>query len=246
MAAAISALAVGTGLLVATTIHAAPRGGHQAIQSLAVAGGSAQILEDVRLTPALARRLWQTAVDPVVVLGENDPAARPFKARPLLPARLRETTTAGKILIDVVLNPEAPLARIEMHRLGGALDLIYLVTTDDDAGWGSYSGRATSLYAVRDGRLTKLQALAANGKPEPVILVNTLKSGWKIRDARPAHTVIEQLYCRPDLLGDGFLMTFITYWSDGQAWSVARRTAPGCWEADEIWPATAMFPRARR
>lgn len=229
----------------ATVTSAAPTTDYQVIQSVTVAGGSAKILEDARLTPALARLMWGNAVDPIFVLGEDNPAARPFKARPLMPARLRETTTTGKMLIDVILNSEAPLARIEMRRLAGALDPIYLVTTDDNAGWGSYSGRATSLYAVRDGRLTQLQALGASGKTEPVVLVNTLKSGWKVRDTRAAHTVIEQLYRRADLHGDGFVMTFITYWFDRHSWRVAQRTARGFWEGDESWPATTMFPRAR-
>ena len=228
----------------ATDASAAPNADYQVIQNVAITGGSVQILEDARLTPGLARRLWQTSIDPVFVLGGDDPAARAFRVRPLLPAKLRQITSVGKIFFEVILNPEAPLARVETRRLGAAFDPIYLVTTDDDAGWGSYSGRATSLYDVRDGRLTQLSARTVNGVNEPVVLVNSLKSGWKIRDANPAHIVIEQLFCRPDMKGAGFSLTYITYWCDGHAWRVARRSASGFWESDEGWPSATKFPRA--
>lgn len=236
-------------VLVATPAMAGVIGDYRAVQSVSVGGGSLQVLEDARLTPALARKLWKTAVDPIFVLGEDNPAARPFKAKPLVPARLRQITAKGDIAVDVVPDEQAPLARIETRRLGSTSLPVYLITTDNDAGFGSYSGRATTLYAVRDGVLKAVLATGDNGKAEPVALVSTLKSGWRIVDARPSHTVIEQILCRPDFRhgqtdqNPQFLVSYLTYWSDGHAWRIAKRVISGFWEGDEDWPATSQFPK---
>jgi len=221
--------------------------GYRTVQSIGATGGSIQILEDARLTPALARKLWETAVDPIFVLGENAPEAQTFKARPPRPAKLRQVDHGGAVIQDIVLDNQAPIARIEPDRLAGP---IYLVTTDNNAGFGSYSGLVTTLYKFRSGRLEPVRALASDQHAEAVVLVDTLKSGWKIIDHSPTHAVIEQLLCRPDLDHNKpgeearFQLTYITYWSDGRDWRVAKRVTPGFWENEGDWPAASNFPKA--
>jgi hypothetical protein len=218
-------------------------------QSVSVADGRIQILEDARLSPALAKTLWKGAVDPSLALGEDDPRAKPFKTKPLAPARLRQTDSKGTIVFDTVPDQQAPVARIEARRLGEASRPVYLVTTNNDAGFGSYSGRATALYALSDGRLTPVSATGGNGKAEPVVLATTLKSRWEIADSRPDRTVIHQVLCRPDLdhakagADAQFLMTYLTYWSVGTNWRMAKRITPGFWESDEGFPQASEFPK---
>jgi hypothetical protein len=237
-------------IMIAAPTLARTSGGYQTVQSITVDGGSIQILEDARLTPALARKLWQTAVDPVFVLGEDAPEAQTFKAKPLRPAKLRQIDGAGIVVMDLVLNEQAPIARLERRRLGPAADPVYLITTDDSAGMGSYSGLATALYALQAGRFGPVRATGSNGRAEAIILVDTLKSGWKTIDRSTAHTVIEQLFCRPDFAHDKagedarFQLTYITYWSDGRNWRMAKRVRTGFWENEGAWPAISKFPKA--
>jgi hypothetical protein len=218
------------------------------VQTRSIPGGRLQILQDARLTPALVRLFLRAGVDPALALPHDDPAARAFLARPLRPARLRQIGVGGHVILDVILNEAAPLAWVERRRMGGGSAPVYLVTTDDDAGFGSYSGRATRLYGVCGGRLRPVTASGAGGRPEPIVLVDTLKSRWRIIDSRPTHTLIEQIFCRPELddersgQAQGFLLTFITYRFDGRTWRMARRVTPGFWESDDDWPSRSAFP----
>jgi hypothetical protein len=236
--------------LIATSASARAGRTYQTVQTVPIANGYLQILEDRRLTHELARELWSGgASDPVLALDNDDPRVATFKARPALPARLRQVTSSGAVVADVILEDGAPIARIEKRRLGEAADPLFLVTTDDDAGFGSYSGKVTRLYAMRDGRMAPVMAKGVGGKLQPVLLIDTLKSGWRLVDPRPDHIVVEQLLCRPDFdrskpeEDQGFLLSYITYWSDGNGWRVAKRVVTGFWEADEAWPKASEFPR---
>ncbi len=219
------------------------------VQSAPTPEGPIQILEDARLTPALARLFARGGVDPALALPHDDPAALAFQASPLRPARLRQIGAGGRVVIDTVPDPAAPLARIERRRLGLKSGPVYLVTTDNDAGFGSYSGHATALYTLNDGRLGPVLAAAADGGRHAVVLSDTLKSRWRIIDSRPTHTVIEQIFCRPDFdherpgQDQPFLLTFMTYQFDGRSWRMAERVRNGFWESDDPWPPAADFPR---
>ena len=242
-------------LLIVTVLAATPvaavsvEPGYRVVQSVPIADGSLQVLEDARLTPALARELWDTAVDPIIALGEDSPAAKPFKTKPLRPARLRQVTSNGAIAVDVVPDEQAPIARIDDRRLGAGPGAVFMITTDNYAGFGSYSGLATALYVMSDGRLKPLMATKGNGKTEAVVLASTLKSGWKIVGAQPNGAVIQQVRCRPDFSqseadhDQRFLVTYETYWPSGDQWRVAKRVTVDFWEADDDWPAPSEFPK---
>jgi hypothetical protein len=223
--------------------------GYKVAQSVAVARGSLQILEDERLDPGLAGQLWGAAGEPGLIVGDDSPAGRAFAKKPLRPARLRQVDRYGRTLRDTVMETQAPLARIEGRRLGDPSAPILLVTTDDSAGAGSYSGQVTRLYALDHGRVQPVQATAHGGRVEIVAFINTLKSGWKIVGARPDHIVIEQLLCRPDFdheapgKDEPFLLSYITYWTDGGPWRMARRVTPGFWENEGDWPPPSAFPK---
>ena len=240
--------------IAAASINAAPAAGaetgYRTIQKVPIRGGSLEILVDARLTIGLARKLWRNSFDPVQVLGEDNVAAQTFKARPLRAARLRQVDAAGRTMEVLVPDEQALIARIETRRLGPSAHPVYLVTTDNDAGMGSYSGLATTLYAFAGGRIHPVRAKTEDGGVETVVLADTLKSGWKITDANPRRIVIEQILCRPDpdhqTPGEDqpFLLSYITYAFDGRVWRTAKRVSPGFWESDQDWPSASAFPGA--
>ena len=241
-------------IILAAVLSARPAGartdpGYRIVQNVSVAGGPVQILEDARLTPALARKMWGTSVDPAFVLGDDAPEARTFKAQPLRPAKLRQVDRSGAVIQNIVLDDQAPIARVEPRRLGSSAHPVFLITTDNSAGFGSYSGLVTALYGLRSGRLEPVRAKGQDQHAEAVVLMNTLKSGWRIIDRSPTHTLIEQLLCRPDLDHDKagedarFQLTYVTYWYDGRDWRMAKRLTPGFWENEGDWPAVSNFPK---
>jgi hypothetical protein len=243
-------------LLLAAAVLAAPvraraDPGYRPVQTVVTPAGSIQILQDDRLDPALTHQMWTTCVDPGFVLGDKDARAQVFEKTPLRPAKLRQADGKGRVVLDAVLEKEAPIARVESRRLGAPDDPVLLVTTDNAACMGSYSGLSTSLYRFQGGRLSPVQALAENGEATPVALFSTLKSGWRTIESKPGRTVIEEILCRPDFEHDTatgeakFLLSYITYWSDGRAWRKATRTTPGYWEGEGPWPARSNFPQAR-
>jgi hypothetical protein len=88
------------------------------VQAVAVAGGLIQILEDVRLTPRQIRMMWQGSIEPFLTFGENSPEDREFTRRPLRPAMLRQIDGAGRTVVDILIEEQAPPAG-----LGGSSDL---------------------------------------------------------------------------------------------------------------------------
>ena len=239
-------IALAVVLLFAGAARAQPS--YRIAQTVSAGGMEVSILEDTRLTPDLARKLRGVSTDPGFVLGDDDPVAKVFAMHPLRPAKLRQTDAAGRVVRDVILEAEAPLAWIEPQRLGDRAHPILLVTSDDSAGFGSYSGFGTRLYAFEGGRLSPVTALGATGRNEIISLAKTLKSDWRIVDARPEHTVIHELLCRPDSAKEKpdapepFVLSFITYAYGGRIWRVAARKVPGFWESEGEWSKAAKFP----
>jgi hypothetical protein len=106
------------------------------------------------------------------------------------------------------------------------------------------------LYELTAGRLWPVKARGVDGRLSPIILATTLKSGWKMAGQRPGHTVIHQLFCRPDFdhkpsdpnADTPFLLIYITYRFDGRVRRTARREISGFWENEGDFPAASEFP----
>jgi hypothetical protein len=122
---------------------------------------------------------------------------------------------------------------------------VVFITTDNSAGFGSYSGQLAQLYAAGEGRLTPILAQDPGGALHPVSLVSTLKSGWRLRRPHSGAVVIQQWLCRPDFAGkeQAFTMTYITYALDNGHWIMASRSKPGYFEGEGPWP-SREFPGA--
>jgi hypothetical protein len=221
---------------------------YEIVQSIPTAHGTLQILEDVRIGRALERKMWDGCIDVGTVLGEDDPRAKQFAKNPPLPASLRQIDRNGKTLVSIVPNKQAPIARIESKRFGSPADPVFLIETDDDACMGSYSGRGVQLYKFSPDRIAPVIATDDKGNTTAVYFFDSLKSAWRIVNASPAHTEIEQMLCRPDFAHDTgkgdmpFALRYITFRFDGTKWTKAERDEAGEWEDDDGFPNKSKFP----
>jgi hypothetical protein len=207
--------------------------------------GKLELLEDARLTPALEKKLWGSG-GPEMALDENDPRYKDLTTNLLLNAVLRLKDTHGKTVAQSELEREQ--ARIRFERLHPGRRAI-LVTTDLSAGAGSYSGPLTELMTVAGGRLKTVVARdAESGESEPIRLMITLKTAWKLVPAAGARNNLEDILevaCRPDVDAEDandFLVTYMRYHWDGKGWIVLTRKVHGLWEDDNGFPAPDQFP----
>ena len=104
-----------------------------------------RILEDSRLTPAIAGKMWGLATDPAIVFGDDSPIVKKIGKASLLPAKLVLADKTNKVLTSLIPENTAPLARFMYEQLPGGA---FLVSTDDSAGFGSYSGVRTQLLTA--------------------------------------------------------------------------------------------------
>ncbi len=222
---------------------------YQVVQSVATAHGALQVLEDKRLSHALERLLWSNCVDILDVLDNNDPRAKPFIAAPLIPAKLRQVDEHGHIIKEIVLEEQAPVAKIETRQLGAVSNPIFQIRADDNACLGSYSGQAIWLFQFDHGGLSPVVATDQRGTSKQIILAETSKSTWRLVRAMPTDIEIEQMLCRPDFDAKKeknsetpFLLRYITYRFDGSHWRMAERQERGFWEDDDGFPKRSKFP----
>src|SRR4051812_19099122 len=157
------------------------------------ATGTLQILEDARLTPAIAKQMWNVSTDPAFALGDDSPTVRKIGEVPLLPAKLVLHDRAGQAIASVIPEGISPLAGIEDRQLAGAV----LVTTDDSAGFGTYSGLRTHLFRVSDGKIMPVSAVGENGKSSEVTPSGTLKAQWRVVTRNGLQQIL-QIGCDPD------------------------------------------------
>jgi hypothetical protein len=207
--------------------------------------GKLELLEDARLTPALEKTLWGSG-GPEMALDQNDPRYKDLTTNVLLNAVLRLIDAQGKTVSRTVLEREQ--ARIRFEKLYPGRRAI-LLTTDLSAGSGSYSGPVTELMTADGGRLKTVVARdEESGSSDPIRLMSTLKSAWKLVPAAASKNTqkdILMVACRPDYdaeyAGD-FILTYTRYHWDGKGWIVLNRKVRGSWENDNEFPALEQFP----
>ena len=198
-------------------------------------------MQDARLTPSLRKKLWGAGE---LGYDDMDPEMRSFKSSPLRNAGLRIVKSNGMPTESVEL--ERPLARLERAHLYADSRETYLVTADYSAGFGSYSGPATSLLEVGEGRMKWLNATdSVTGKSERLTLAQTLKSVWKIV-AMPGGegSDILQALCRPAFQpgDDEFKLIYIRYHFDGKRWVQLVRERKGYSDFEAGFPSRSLFP----
>jgi hypothetical protein len=197
-----------------------------------------RIMEDSRLKPAIAKKMWGTATDPAFVFGADSPVVKKMGKTPLLPAKLVLADSAGKVLASLIPEDSAPLAQFQYDQLPAG----FLIATDDSAGMGSYSGIQTRLISLVGGTIAPIMATDENGKSNPIILSNTLKAQWRII-GNGGSTKILQIRCDPDFAHEKpgsadlpFVISYLEYRYGDAAWHLIARREPGFWEDDQDFP----------
>jgi hypothetical protein len=198
--------------------------------------GFLQILQDNRVTPAY-RRTWGLSANPEMPLGPNDPLVAKVKHDPLRNGLLRQTNNEGRILSVYALGE--PLAEIKTDFLYGTKFPTYFLSVDYGIGMGSYAGPATTLIEIHDGRLVEM----------PIVLGETLKSGWRIV---PAYSgvgkEIEVVQCHPNFINPHwadtgeFAIVYSVYRFANGRWNKSSVEKKGIWESDDGWPQRSAFP----
>lgn len=191
--------------------------------AVAVGCKSVQLVLDERVAPGELDRLWAS--------GDSVEASS---------AVLKLLGCSGEVLDTVTL--EAPLARLNPILLRGAPDPTALVTVDLTAVAGTYSGPLTRPFAVNGDRLQHVQARAANGSQEPLVLALTGKAAWKkLRVGKKDHLIS----VRSQFEDGRFTTSFRRYVPGPQGWSMRERSQLGLWESDGEFPLHRFFPSTR-
>jgi len=223
-------------------------GPYRIAQSVKTDKGELRILEDARISPSLEKDLWETCVYPAEAFGDDDPRTKAVGSKPLVPARLQQVDAGGNVVTDVMVERQSPIARIDARRLGPASDPVFMIETDNSACAGSYNGIAYRLYDFDHGRLSLVTADNGVGESREVLLLNRLKSAYRIVRNTPNDVELELVRSDPGDKNDKgddlpFVTTFITYRFNGSAWTWAMRQEPGIWENDgDNFPPRSKFP----
>jgi hypothetical protein len=243
-----SAVALAICIITAGLSTAAATGApYRIAQQATTAWGTIEIVEDTRLTPGLEHRLLHGCSNPLDVLDDGDPLAKSFARDPIRPARLRQVDTGRHVIVDLVLEKNAPVANIDAKRLGPGDDPVLVVGYNDNACMGSYSGQGKLLFRFNSGKLTPVLALTDDGRRQQVVMFSSLKSDWRFAHNTAGDIKIEQVFCRPDFEHETkgnlpFQMTYRTYrFQDGE-WRLKERKEAGFWEADNGFPPSSKFP----
>lgn len=214
--------------------------GYRLAQSVHLSNGqgSLEILVDQRLTPAMAEQIWQYGA----MAFDGTPEADVFGKVQLLPAKLR-LAIGAKVASDIVLEKASAVAKIDGSPFREEGAPVYLVTTDDYAGMGSYSGKPTFLFAVANGQVRPVLATDESGHKAPITLAETLKSVWQIVGGPGGTKEIEQVLCRPNFnTDDQFITRYITYRQVKGEWHQLERSENVFWEDEGDFPDRSKFP----
>ena len=140
------------------------------------------------------------------------------------------------------------LSRLEGGWPGGP---VFLLTTDQSIGFGSYNGVITQPFQVVGGELHWAAIEGAAHEERQVSLMRSLKTSWKAEASPDKHGLdLFKVACRPDFKDtDGqhdieFTVSYIRYHFDGRRWTKFVRTEPGFWENedDSDFPPRRAFP----
>ena len=204
--------------------------------------GELQVMQDARITPAHRKALWGIAD---MAMKDANPMWDVFKKIPPRNGVLRIVNKDGTVVDSK--NLERPLAWMDRAHLHGGNRVTYLVTVDYGLGWGSYNGPITFLVEIAGGRMNWLDAaVGRNGKSRPIVLMQSLKTVWKIVKAPGGQgREILAAACRPgDFTGSDteFLMTYSRYFFDGKKWVRLDRLEEGYSDFEDGFPARSLFP----
>ncbi len=216
--------------------------------------GELRVLMDSRINADLKRLMWnQGPWD--LSLPDDAAAYRSFQSLAPANAKLEIADARGIVTRDKMLP--YPLVEVKARLFGS--QQIFFLTIDDSAGYGSYSGLTTTLLSVDSSGLKTVEAFDFYRKARtPIAVAANSKSGWK-EVPRQGKVDLLAFYCAANLNAltyipryngssidqlpkDVFLVHYVRYRFDGDAWTRFERVEPGYWESNQPFPSDSSFP----
>jgi len=199
--------------------------------------GVLQLLLDARLTGPIQEKLWGKG-DWSFAFPHDSSIYAEFSALPPGKSKLRIVNGTEKVIAEREL--ETVLAKLEEWSPGLSGNQNYLLTEDYSAGIGSYNGPKTTILNISSAGFHEVTALNVDSKKEePIRLVKSLKSDWRI--PREISDEILSVSCYSDGQGN-FVIKYTRYSFDGVRWVEYTRQESGFWESDEAFPSRSAFP----
>lgn len=199
--------------------------------------GTLELLLDERLTASVREKLWGVG-DWSLVLAPESATYRAFASRPPTSALLRVVDVNGAVVSKREL--ERPLAKLEAWGSVSNRDRYFLLTEDLSAGFGSYSGLATTLVEVKRGSIHESEACDSDShRKERFRLMKGIRSDWRITRRDSGGEILSVSSHPKDSLG--FVTEYLRYRYDGRQWQVYKREVAGSWTSDEPFPQRAVF-----
>jgi hypothetical protein len=201
--------------------------------------GTIELLMDKRLTKPVREDLWGNG-DWSYVFPASSALYKELAALPPAKAELRIIGTDGRLIAERKLD--TPLAKLQPWSPGVAGSHLFLLTQDYSVGVGSYDGPVTVLLRVSDGTLEYVKVLnPESGREEPIRLMKSLKSDWRISSRKARGGEILSRSCHPREDGQ-FVIDYVRYYSTGTRWREYKREKKGFWESDDPFPPRSAFP----
>lgn len=201
--------------------------------------GTLELLIDKRLTKPVREDLWGNG-DWSYVFPANSVLYKEFAALPPAKAELKIVGSDGRLIAQRKLD--TPLAKLQAWSPDVAGSHLFLLTQDYSTGVGSYNGPGTVLLRVSNGVPQYVNALnLESGRVEPIRLMKSLKSDWRISRREKDGGDILSVSCYPKE-GGQFVIEYIRYSSTNARWREHKREKKGFWESDDPFPPRSAFP----
>ena len=135
---------------------------------------------------------------------------------------------------------EYPIAWIEKKIYDGTT--FYFLTIDEYVGMGSYSGKRTLLFQVKNGKIMwQSYHDDKTKKDKDIVLYSPLKSAWEEASSNK-NIGFNQIYCKPNFDKDEeFTLSYVRYVYEDNTWKKFENKEIGYWEADHDFPDHSKF-----
>lgn len=201
--------------------------------------GTLVLLLDQRLSKPIRKELWGKG-DWTYVFSPDSTLFKQFSALAPGKAKLKIRNDTGRVIAECYLR--TPLARLEAWNPASNANQAFLVTEDYSAGLGSFSGLVTIILRISDGTFQNVKAIGAvSHKAEPIRLMKSLKSDWRIVNRHETGGEILSISCHPENNGK-FVVEYVRYVTEGNRWLKYEREAKGFWESGNPFPSRSAFP----
>ena len=143
-------------------------------------------------------------------------------------------STSGKVIQSIKFKYPIAYLDVLKYKKGN----FYKVVINEFFGMGSYSGKRTLLFDVKDGKIIQQKYYDESTKQyKDVVLYSAMKSGWKMIPNTEVLT-FNQIYCKPSFGKDNekFLLIYVSYVYNKKVWQRFENTQYGYWDFEHDFP----------